>query len=102
MLREGQADTCLFLARDAAGTLKGCMIADHVADGYSAVYSFFAPDQPARSLGSFMILSLVNETKRQEKAFVYLGYWIAASRKMAYKSRFEPLQKLGAQGWQWL
>ncbi len=102
MLREGQADTRLYLLRDIGGALKGCMIADYVGDGLSAVYSFFSPDEPRRSLGTALILSLIQEAQTRQWPFVYLGYWIAGSRKMAYKSRFSPLQSLGPDGWAWL
>lgn len=102
MLQEGQANTHLYQLRNAEGALKGCMIADHVGDGLSAVYSFFAPDEPRRSLGTQLILSLVAEAQEQNKPFVYLGYWVAQSRKMAYKTRFKPLQFLGPNGWDWL
>lgn len=102
MLQEGRANTHLYQLRDAQGILKGCMIADHVGDGLSAVYSFFAPDEPHRSLGTQMILSLVAEAQAQRWPFVYLGYWVAQSRKMSYKSRFKPLQFLGPNGWDWL
>jgi len=102
MLQEGQAGTHLYLLRDATGALKGCMIADPVGDGLSAVYSFYDPAEPQRSLGSFMILSLVAEAQRRSLPFVYLGYWIAASRKMSYKARFHPLQYLSPHGWDWL
>ena len=102
MLSEGQADTHLYQLRDKDGLLKGCVIADHVGDGLSAVYSFFAPDEARRSLGTFLILSLIEEAQRQRWPFVYLGYWVAQSRKMSYKSRFKPLQFLGPNGWGWL
>ncbi|MDE2030416.1 MAG: arginyltransferase [Alphaproteobacteria bacterium] len=102
MLREGQADTHLYLLRDEAGALKGCMIADSVGDGLSALYSFFDPEEPKRSLGTQLILSLVDAAQERALPFVYLGYWIAQSRKMAYKSHFRPLQYLGPHGWDWL
>jgi arginine-tRNA-protein transferase len=75
------------------------MIADAVGDGFSAVYSFFTPAEPRRSLGTTLILSLIDEALDRHKPFVYLGYWIAKTRKMAYKSRFQPLQFLGPNGW---
>jgi arginine-tRNA-protein transferase len=102
MLHEGQADTHLYQLRDGTGALKGCMIADHVGDGLSAVYSFFDPAEPKRSLGTQLILSLVAEAQARAWSFVYLGYWVAQSRKMAYKARFRPMQFLGTQGWDWL
>jgi arginine-tRNA-protein transferase len=102
MLCEGQADTHLYKLRDAHGVLKGCVIADHVNDGLSAVYSFFDPAEPQRSLGTQLILSLIAHAQLRAWPFVYLGYWVAESRKMAYKSRFKPMQFLGPNGWGWL
>jgi arginine-tRNA-protein transferase len=32
--------------------------------------------------------------------WLYLGYWIRDSRKMAYKARFRPLQALRHGEWQ--
>ncbi|MDE1900684.1 MAG: arginyltransferase [Alphaproteobacteria bacterium] len=101
MLQEGGADTHLHLLRDGAGMLKGCMITDNVGDGLSAVYSFYDPDDARRSLGTFLILALIAEAQRRDEPFVYLGYWIAASRKMAYKAKFQPMQYLSPRGWDW-
>lgn len=102
MLSEGEADTHIYQLRDANKKLLGAMITDHVGDGLSAVYSFFAPDEPRRSLGAQLILSLIDEALRRNLSYVYLGYWISSSRKMAYKARFQPIQALGAHGWDWL
>ena len=102
MLHEGEADTHVYQLRTPAGIMVGGIIADHVSDGISAVYSFFSPNEPRRSLGAQMILTLITEMKRNGLPYVYLGYWIAASRKMSYKARFQPLQALGPQGWDWL
>jgi arginine-tRNA-protein transferase len=102
MLREGQADTHIYQLRDRAGKLLGGMIADHVNDGFSAVYSFFDPRENRRSLGAQLILTLIDQAQRQNLSYVYLGYWIAAAHKMSYKARFQPLQALGPQAWDWL
>jgi arginyl-tRNA--protein-N-Asp/Glu arginylyltransferase len=102
MLHEGEADTHIYQLREPKGSLVGGIIADHVSDGASAVYSFFSPGAARRSLGVQMILTLVEAMKQKNLPYVYLGYWIAASRKMAYKARFQPLQALGPQGWDWL
>ena len=99
MLDEGRADTSLFDARDANGTLVGCMLTDRLTDGFSAVYSFFDAGQVERSLGTYMILSLIDRARIEKLPHVYLGYWIAQSRKMAYKARFSPLEGLGPDGW---
>jgi arginine-tRNA-protein transferase len=101
MLEEGCADTHLYCLRDGDNVLQGCMIADHVGDGISAVYSFFSPEMPRRSLGTALILSLIAAAQERHWPFVYLGYWIALSRKMSYKSRFQPLQILTPNGWNW-
>jgi arginine-tRNA-protein transferase len=102
MLEERQVDTHVYILRDMSGRLVGAMIADHVSDGVSAVYSFFAPQESKRSLGIQMILSLIEEMHKINMPYVYLGYWISASRKMSYKSRFQPIQALGPHGWDWL
>ena len=54
---------------------------------------------PERSLGTYVILALVEEARRTGLDHVYLGYWIAQSQKMAYKARFQPLEALTDNGW---
>lgn len=102
MMREGGSSAQLHQLRTQDGQLLGSILADNINDGYSAVYSFFAPDIPRRSLGAQLILSLIGEAQQKSLSFVYLGYWIKASPKMSYKTRFHPLQALGPQGWDWL
>lgn len=99
MIDEGRADTSLFEMRDTDGRLVGCMLIDRLADGFSAVYSFYDPRLPRRSLGTFLIMSLIRQAAAEGLAYVYLGYWIAHSRKMAYKAKFRPLEALGTDGW---
>jgi len=102
MLYEGEAATHIYQLREKSSALAAAIITDHIDDGLSAVYSFFAPDQPRRSLGIQLIQTLIDEAARRGLPYVYLGYWIAASRKMAYKARFRPMQALGPQGWEWM
>jgi leucyl-tRNA---protein transferase len=47
-----------------------------------------------------VIIWLIREAQRRGLRYVYLGYWIAESRKMAYKARFRPAEVFGPQGWQ--
>ena len=79
--------------------LLGVSLCDRLSDGISMVYSFFDPDVPARSLGTYMILDHVNYAREQGYKFVYLGYWIEGSRKMRYKERFQPQERLTSKGW---
>jgi len=99
MVEEGASTAALFDARDREGRLIGTMLTDEIENGYSAVYSFFEPHPADRSLGTFLILALVEEARLRGLGHVYLGYWIKASPKMAYKARFRPLEILGPQGW---
>ena len=78
-----------------------CMIAimDDLSDGLSSVYTFFEPDQSRRSLGTYSILWQIAEARRRKLPFVYLGYWIAESRKMNYKTDFQPIEGLTRGSW---
>lgn len=85
--------------RDRDGDMVAVMLMDRMEDSLSAVYSFFDARQERRSLGTYMILCMVEEARRLGLPYVYLGYWIDGSKKMAYKTRFRPLEALGADGW---
>jgi arginine-tRNA-protein transferase len=82
------------------GVLVAVAVTDFVADGASAVYSFFDPDLPARGLGTYCILKQLDITRRLGLQYLYLGYWIAGHPKMDYKSRFMPLQAYVDERWQ--
>ena len=85
--------------RDGDGALVAASLLDRLDDGISAVYSFYDPAHHRRSLGTWCILWLVEECRRQGLAYVYLGYWIAESPKMAYKARFPAIERLSQSGW---
>ncbi|WP_343563130.1 arginyl-transferase family protein [Kiloniella sp. b19] len=72
--------------------LLGSCLIDQVFDGYSAVYSYFDPDETRRSLGGYMILRLAEEARKRDLPYVYLGYWIPSSPKMTYKANFQPAE----------
>ena len=61
-------------------------------DGLSLVYSFYDPDRIADSLGTWMILDHVEMARDAGLPYVYLGYWVPGSRKMAYKAGFGALE----------
>jgi arginine-tRNA-protein transferase len=81
------------------GELLAVALTDVLADGLSMVYSFFESDQADRSPGTFMILDHIARARRMGLPYVYLGYWVAGSRKMDYKGRFRPQERLTAEGW---
>lgn len=82
------------------GPLLAAVLTDTLSDGLSMVYSFFDPEITARrSLGTFLILDHIRRARAQGLPYVYLGYWVAGSRKMDYKRRFRPQEHLLPQGW---
>ncbi|MCC6887987.1 MAG: arginyltransferase [Hyphomicrobiales bacterium] len=82
-----------------AGELMAVALTDILCDGLSMVYSFFDADHRARSLGTFVILDHIARARRMGLPYVYLGYWVRGSRKMDYKGRFKPQQRLSSDGW---
>jgi arginine-tRNA-protein transferase len=81
------------------GELLAVALTDVLKDGLSMVYSFYEPEYGRRSLGTFMILDHIARARRMGLAYVYLGYWVRDSRKMDYKGRFLPQQRLAPEGW---
>ena len=75
------------------------MLCDRLSDGISLVYSFYEPEMPGRGLGSYIIMEQVAFARSRGLPYVYLGYWISGSRKMAYKARFTPQEHLTSAGW---
>jgi len=94
MIEDSAVRTVLVEFREPDGTLVAVSLIDRLDDGLSAVYSFFDPARSRASLGTWCILWLVEECRRRELPYVYLGYWIADSPKMAYKARFPALERL--------
>ena len=74
-------------------------LTDVLSDGLSMVYSFFDSEAASRSLGTFMILDHIARCRRMGLSYLYLGYWVQGSRKMDYKGRFLPQERLAPDGW---
>jgi len=99
MVEDSSVRTALAEFRAPDGALAAVSLLDRLDDGYSAVYSFFDPARDKQSLGTWSILWLVEECRRQGLPYAYLGYWIGESPKMAYKARFPAIEHLSHAGW---
>lgn len=84
----------------ARSGLIGVSLTDVLSDGLSMVYSFYAPDEPKRSLGTYMILDHIEIARDAGLPYVYLGYWVPGSQKMGYKSNFSGLEVYIGGRWQ--
>ncbi len=100
MIEDSPIDTFMVEFRDRAGVLTAVCLTDRTSDGLSAVYSFFEPNGSRDGLGNYVVLWLIAQARKLDLPYAYLGYWITNSAKMAYKTRFQPLECLGLNGWQ--
>jgi len=102
MVEDTPIETSVIEFRDPDDALIAACLTDRLADGLSAVYSFFDPKFSRRSLGTFMVLWLVRRALALDLPHVYLGYWVPESRKMAYKAAFSPVEILWGGQWRTL
>ena len=99
MVEDTPIETFIIEFREPDDRLIGACLTDRLGDGLSAVYSSFLPGLERRSLGTFTILWLIERAKALALPYVYLGYWVPESRKMAYKARFRPCEVLSRGAW---
>lgn len=98
-LIEGHGTHKFLEIRDSENTLIACCVVDIFYDGLSAIYSYFDPEQPKRSLGRFIILALISQGQQMSLPYTYLGYWIKDSSKMNYKADYQPLEVYNGELW---
>jgi arginyl-tRNA--protein-N-Asp/Glu arginylyltransferase len=79
--------------------LAGVAVIDQFEQAWSAVYTFFEPKFSSYSLGVYAVLWQIEQATLQQKEFLYLGFWIKACKKMAYKSDYQPIQLLIGNQW---
>ena len=102
MVEDTPITTVMVEFRDERDRLVGGCLTDRLSDGLSAVYSFYDPLDAKRSLGTYAILWLAERARQLGLPYVYLGYWVPESRKMAYKARFRPSEVLTGGAWRML
>ena len=82
------------------GALVGACITDYQGDGLSMIYSFFDAERPTRpGMGNLIIMDHIARARGAGLPYVYLGYWVKGSDRMAYKTRYRPMEMLGPDGW---
>jgi arginine-tRNA-protein transferase len=79
--------------------LRMVSLVDRLRDGLSSVYAFFEPDIRGSSFGTYNVLWQIERCRVLGLPYLYLGYWIAESKKMAYKASFRPVEGLVDGGW---
>lgn len=98
-LLQSKVNTRLVEFREPNGQLVMVSIIDLLDDGWSSVYTFFDPDKKNASYGTYGILWQIDKVRELGLHYVYLGYWVKSSKKMAYKTCFRPLERLHHTEW---
>jgi len=97
---QSNVESLLIEFRDAESQLKVVSVIDIVTDGASAVYTFYDATAEKASYGTFAIMWLIAWSRSQSYPYLYLGYWIEESQKMAYKAKFNPQEQFMHGKWQ--
>jgi len=97
-LLHSNVGTDLFEFREE-GRLRMVSLVDRLHDGLSSVYTFYDPEPPGASYGTYSVLWQIQRCRDLGLPYLYLGYWIAQSKKMAYKATFRPIEALTQGGW---
>ncbi len=82
------------------GRLVGACLTDKQGDGLSMIYSFFETEDESRpGMGNYIIMDHILRARKSGLPYVYLGYWVEGSKRMQYRVRYQPLERLSPAGW---
>ncbi len=98
-LCQSNVESVMVEFRDTQNQVKIVSVIDTVADGNSAVYTFYDATEPKASYGTYAIMWLIDRSKQHKLPYLYLGYWVEESQKMAYKEKFTPQEKFINSEW---
>ncbi len=76
------------------GKLVAVAICDLGKNSLSAVYTYYDPDFPRDSIGTYSVLKQIEFCAARRIEHLYLGYYVEDSPHMVYKNRFKPNERL--------
>jgi arginine-tRNA-protein transferase len=80
-------------------SLVGIAYVGEASNALNSIYAYIDPRLGRRSLGTFDVLTEIQETARRGKEHLYLGYYVAGCQSMAYKASFSPHELLRDGSW---
>jgi arginyl-tRNA--protein-N-Asp/Glu arginylyltransferase len=72
--------------------LLGVGYVDFLSGAMSAIYFYYDPRERSRSLGTFNVLSIIQDAFERQIPHLYLGFFVKGCASLEYKANFTPNQ----------